>query len=304
MTQQGYGIVGAIAATAMWGLSPLYYNLLADVPAPEILAHRTVWSALIFTSLLAFQGGLRELPALTATRGRFGLLAIASLMISLNWGLFIYSIQAGRVTESSLGYYMMPLSMVFLGVLVFRERLDPVQGLAVALAVLAVAILTWGLGKPPWLPLTLAVSFALYGVIKKRLAAGPVASVSGELLLLTPLAMGWLVWVHASGEGAFGHDLRTSLLLAFSGVISALPLILFSAAARRVSMATLGLLQYLNPTLQFLCAVAIFREGFTATEALAFGLIWSGLALYSARSLRQEKARRRMDMASPEEAAL
>lgn len=303
MTSSRAGVLSAFAATVIWGLSPLYYKLLAEVPALEVLAHRTVWSALIFTAVLVAQRDTRQLRHFADARS-FVALVLASLLISLNWGLFILSVQLGWVTETSLGYYMMPLIMVFLGVVVFRERLDRLQWAAVGLAALAVVVLTIGLGRLPWLSLTLAVSFAFYGLIKKRLAAGPVASVTAELLLLLPLALGYLLVVHATGGGAFGQDLRTSFLLIFSGLISALPLIFFSSAARRVNLATLGLLQYLNPTLQFFCAVVIFREGFSSVQAVAFGLIWTGLAIYSTRSIRQEKARRRMSAASPEDVAI
>ncbi|EPX81432.1 EamA family transporter RarD [Salipiger mucosus] len=298
------GVLFAVSATAIWGLSPLYYKLLTEVGALELLAHRTVWSALIFCGLVGAQGRLRELRAFTRTPRAFGTLLVAAVMISANWGLFIFAVQVGLVTQSSLGYYMMPLVLVAVGVVAFRERLAVTQWIAVGLAALAVLLLTLRMGVLPWLSLTLAVSFALYGTIKKRLDVGPVVSVTGEVLVLSPLALAWLAYVHSQGDGVFLNDAKLSALLVFSGLISALPLILFSAAAKRVNFATLGLLQYLNPSLQLFCAVVVFREPLAPAQAVAFGLIWAGLALYSAHALRQERARRRMSMAAAGESAM
>lgn len=298
------GILLMIGACSIWGLSPLYYKLLVHVPPLELLAHRTFWSLAVFAGLLAAQrrlGRLRE----AVGRPRAALItAFAALMISANWFLFIYSVQIGQVRETSLGYYIFPLVAVLLGVVVLRERLSALQWIAVGLAALAVAQLTWGLGTAPWIALILATTFGAYGLVKKRLSVGAVVSVTGEVLLLAPIALAWLGTLAWQGRGAFGTDPHTSALLVFSGLITALPLILFSAAAKRVNMATLGLLQYLNPTLQFLCAVAIFREPMTPWHVIAFALIWTALALYSAVSLAQERARRRRVMTSSAEAAL
>ncbi|WP_343079400.1 EamA family transporter RarD [Ostreiculturibacter nitratireducens] len=293
------GLWAMVAASTIWGLSPLYYKLLAAVPPLEVLSHRTLWSALIFSSVLAFQGRLSQLP--TVLKGRaFVLTAFAAMMISANWFLFILSIQIGRATEASLGYYIFPLVAVVIGVAAFGERLRPAQGLAVLLAALAVALLTWGLGAAPWIALMIAGTFGLYGLFKKRLAAGPVLSVTAEVLVLVPAAAVWLFGIHSGlwAEGRpgafFGHDLRASLLLAVSGVLTAGPLILFSYASRRVRLATVGLVQYINPTLQFGCATLVFAEPFTNWHGSAFGIIWAALALYSWSSLSQERAARRL----------
>jgi len=252
----------------------------------------------LFTLVLAAQGRLGLVPA--ALRGRgLAVVALAAVLISANWFLFIFSVQIGHTVEASLGYFIFPLVAVVIGLVAFGERLGLGQGLAVALAGLAVVVLTAGLGVAPWIALALATTFGLYGLIKKRLAAGPVVSVTAEVLVLTPLALIWLIglhsgaWVEFARPGAwFGQSLGTSVMLAFSGVITAGPLILFSYAARRVSMATLGLVQYLNPSLQFVCATLIFAEPFTRWHGIAFSLIWAALTLYSWESLRQDRAAR------------
>lgn len=297
MDQTAKGIVAMIAACVIWGLSPLYYKLLTHVPPLEILAHRTLWSLVTFAGLLAFQGRLRALGGALGAPRAAGITLFAALMISTNWFLFILSIQIERATEASLGYYIFPLVAVLLGVLAYGERLARLQWVAVGLAALGVTILTIGQGAAPWVSLVLALTFGLYGLVKKRLTVGPVVSVTGEVALLAPVALGWLVWFHWGGNGVFAQDLHTSALLMFSGLITALPLILFSRAAKVVRLATVGLIQYINPTLQFLCATLVFGEPFGALHAATFGLIWAALALYSAVSLGQENARRRQSMA-------
>ncbi|KGJ03809.1 chloramphenicol-sensitive protein RarD [Paracoccus halophilus] len=295
MTERSKGFLAIIACCVTWGLSPVYYRLLADVPVIEVLAHRTIWSLLLFLAIFAVQGRLGDLPR--AIRGPWaGRIALAALTISGNWGLFIWAVQAGHVVQTSLGYYIYPLVAVLLGVLAYGERLGRFQALAVALAVLAVALLTWGLGVAPWISLTLAASMGFYGVIKKSLPLGPAMSVGGEVALLTPLA---LLWLALQGGGAlpaglsaplaFGSGWGVSLLLAFSGVITAIPLVLFAYSARRVEMTTLGLMFYLNPTLQFLCAVALFGERVTGWHVIAFAMIWTALAIYSVAGIRQSR---------------
>ncbi len=303
MGESGKGVLAMIAACVIWGLSPLYYKLLADVPPLEVLSHRTLWSLAFFGLVLLVRRRLGEVFVLLRRARGLALVTLAAVMISANWFFYIWAIQIGRTVEASLGYYMFPLVAVMLGVVAFAERLSRWRKLAVAMAALAVVLLSWGLGAAPWISLILAGTFGLYGLLKKQSGAGPVVSVSAEVLVLAPLAVVWLWGVHAAGwtgmagregEGAvFLRDAAGSLLLVFSGPMTAGPLILFSYASRRITMATLGLVQYLNPTLQFLCAVVIFGEPFTGWHGLAFALIWAALAIYSADAFRQEKAARR-----------
>ena len=293
MTDETKGVLAMIGACIVWGLSGLYYKMLDDVPAIEILCHRTLWGFVFFVVILRLQGRLRQLPRAVATPRSFAIIAFAALMISLNWFVFITSIQIGHATDASLGYYIFPLTAVLCGAIFYREKLSRAQLVAVALATAAVVVLSVGLQVTPWVALILAVSFALYGAVKKGLSTGPVLSVTAEVLLLSPFAFGLLVVLHARGEGHFGQDLATSLMLAFAGILTAVPLILFSFAARRVSLATVGLVQYLNPTLQFLVATLIFREAFSIWHAIAFAMIWTALAIYTASSLRRGRAARK-----------
>lgn len=299
MSDATKGILAMIGACTIWGLSGIYYKLLGDVPALEILCHRTLWAVVFFAAVLRVQGRLRSLPAAVATPRSFGLAALAALVISLNWFVFISSILLGHATEASLGYYIFPLVSVLFGAIFFRERLSRAQMIAVALALLAVTVLSMGLRVAPWVSLVLAVSFATYGVVKKRLDTGPVVSVTVEVTLLAPFALAWLVGLHAQGAGHFGTGIGTTLLLMLSGIVTAVPLILFSYATRRVALATVGLVQYLNPTLQFLVATLIFREAFTLWHAIAFAMIWTALAIYTVASLRRHRAARSAAVVAP-----
>jgi len=287
------GVVAMCIACLIWGFSPLYYKLLAHIPPLEILAHRTIWSFLIFSVLLLAQRRISVLLRLFATSTNLMIVGLAALMISANWFAFIYSIQVGHAVEAALGYYIFPLVAVLLGRVVFSEQLRPAQWAAVALAALAVSLLTYGLGVAPWISLFVAVTFGLYGVVKKRLTAGPVVSVTGEVALLFPVALAVLVILHAKGEGHFGTAAWENGMLVFSGILTATPLMLFSYATQRNRLSTIGLLQYINPTAQFFCAVVIFGEPFGFWHATAFGLIWAGLTLYSVSSFTQDRASRR-----------
>ncbi len=298
MGEVGRGILAMIGACVVWGLSPLYYKLLAHVPPPEVLSHRTLWSVLLFGVYLTLQGRLGELLRAYSGLRQTGLILLAALMISLNWLVFIFSVQAGHVTEASLGYYIFPLMAVLAGRFMFAEQLARAQWLAIGLAALAVLVLTWGLGVAPWVALILSTSFALYGAVKKGLALGPVISVTTEIVILMPIFLSVLAWAHLRGAGAFGTDLTTSLLLIGSGPLTAIPLILFSYAARRVPLSTVGVLQYINPTLQFLCAVLVFGEIFTPWHGVAFALIWLAVAVFSLSLLRQDRLARRAAMAA------
>ncbi len=292
MDRAAQGIVAIICACAVWGLAPIYYRLVT-VPPMEMLAHRTLWTLVFFGILLAARGRFGAVPALLsgAQRGRIWL---AAAIVSVNWGLFIWAVKGGYAIEASLGYYIFPLVAVVLGVIVLGERLSLGQGLAVALAAAAVAVLTWGLGVAPWVALALAFTFAPYMLIKKGVTAPAMVSVTAEVTLLAPFALGWLVWLHLADPagGAFGRDAATTWLLPVTGLITGGPLILFSWGAQRVRLSTLGLTQYLNPTLQMLSAVVIFGEPFTFWHRVAFGMIWAGLAAYSLESWRQDRAAR------------
>ncbi|MCV6593311.1 MAG: EamA family transporter RarD [Silicimonas sp.] len=285
LSDQLKGVLAIASAAAIWGLAPVYYGWLRDFPPADILAHRILWSFVFFTFVLWIRG---RLPALTTavTRPRtLGWIAMAAAMISCNWFFFIYAIQTGRLTESSLGYYIYPLVSVAFGYLIFGERFQRLQYIAVGLAAIGVGALTWGLGVPPWLSLILATTFSLYGVIKKRIDAGPTVSVTAEVLLFLPLVLVWLVFF--ARTDLLSWDMV--LLLMLSGPLTGLPLVLFTQASQLVKLSTVGLISYLNPTLQFLVAALIFAEPLTRWHGLALVLIWIALGLYSLVAIRQER---------------
>lgn len=298
MSQGLKGVLAVVAACLIWGLSGIYFKAIAMVPPLEVLSHRILWTVAFFALVLGLQHRLRGAPAALADRGNRRALTATALMIFANWFGFIFAIQHGHALEASLGYYVFPLVAVALGYFVLGERFSRLQGVAVAIAAAAVIVLTIGLGAPPWLALMLACTFGGYSLIKRGLGLPPAQSVFLETLLLAPAALVWLfglyagVWTDPSGRpGAwFGRDLWVSFLLVLSGpLMTGGPLMLFSYAARNIRLATLGLVQYLNPTLQFGVAVGLFGEPFTRWHAIAFPMIWTALTLYSFETWRRSR---------------
>lgn len=278
------GVVLGAAAYLMWGLFPLYWPLLKPLGAFEILAHRVVWSLVVVLALLV---GMRRLAWMrTVARKKLAWLSLAAVLVAFNWVLYIWAVNSGHVVETSLGYFINPLMSVALGVFVLRERLRPAQRLVLLGAFVGVLVLAFDAGRPPWIALGLAPSFALYGLVKKHAGVGSVESLSFETLVLAPFAFGYLGWLELQGTGAFGHaPLRTELLLVGAGVMTAVPLICFGAAANRIPLSTLGLLQYFAPSLQFLCGVAIFHEAMSPGRWSGFALIWASLVVFVAESV-------------------
>ena len=273
------GLLAALGCFAMWGVFGLYFKQLAAVPAAEVLCHRILGGALVALILLAFRGGLGEVTEILGDRRRIWPLVASALFIAINWGVFIWAVAAGRALEASMGYFIFPLLSVLLGRVVFHERLSRRQGLAIA--VVAAGIL-WMVARGPgvpWLALALAASFAGYGFCRKTIAVSALGGLLIEALVLSPAALAYLA---VEGGGlAPALDAHTMALLALAGPVTAVPLALFALAARRLGMATIGLLMYLNPTLQMLVAVFLLGEPFTATHAVVFAAIWSGILLYS-----------------------
>ncbi|WP_121632664.1 EamA family transporter RarD [Tropicibacter alexandrii] len=302
MTDASKGFLVALGANLLWGLFPLYWALLSEVPPLEVFAHRTFWSLAIFAVYLGLQGRLPELWRIFQNPAARWRIIAAAFAISGNWFLFIYAVQVGAVMEASIGYYIFPLLAVKLGFVVFRETLTPLQWGAVVLAASAVLLLTVGLGVAPYLSLALAMCFALYGAFKRGVTAGPVLSVTAEVAIVGPLSLVWLLGVHWLGwtdftgrpGGFFGQDWGTSLLLVAGGLVTAVPLMMFSYAAKRIRYATIGLIQYVNPTIQFTLAVLVFGQVVTLWHMIALPMIWIGLVLYSASSLHQDRLARRV----------
>lgn len=281
------GLLFGVGAYLCWGLLPLYFKLVAMVPSTEIVAHRIVWSLLFLALLVTLW---RRWPAIRAALGTSGVmitLALTALLIGGNWLIYIYAIVSGHVIESSLGYYLNPLINVLLGVVLLKEKLSRLQVVATLLAAAGVAVLALGAGAGLWISFALAGTFAMYGFLRKIAPVDALEGLSIETLILTPVALGWLIWLQQHGQsGLVDHGPGVALLLALGGVITAVPLLLFTAAARRLPYSTMGFLQYISPTLQFLTAVLAFGEHLTSAHMICFALIWSALALVSIDGLR------------------
>lgn len=276
------GITYASLAFVMWGLLPLYFRQIASVPPLEVVLHRSVWSLLFVLGVLALLRRFGWMRGLVSQPRRLGLFAISALLLSGNWLVYVFAVQTGQVIEASLGYFINPIVNVLLGVLVLHERLRRVQWAAVALAAAGVLWLTVLAGRPPWIALTLALSFGLYGLMRKTASLGALEGLALETMLLAALALPLLAWWTLRGSGAMAHgDLALDAWLVLGGPLTALPLLLFAAGARRLPLATIGLLQYLSPTVQLALGVWVFGEAFDRARMLGFALIWSALGLYT-----------------------
>ena len=275
------GVLFGIAAYGIWGLFPLYFPLLEPAGAGEILAHRCLWSLVAVALLLTVQRQWAWVQPMLADRRRLGLLAIAAVLIALNWGVYIYAVNAHHVVEAALGYFINPLITVLLGVFVLHERLSTTGWVAVGLAVCAVAVLTISYGRLPYIALVLAFSFAGYGFLKNRIHAPAVEALTVETAVLFVPALAVAIGLGISGHATFGHGAGHTTLLAGAGFITAVPLVLFGAAATRVSLTTMGLLQYLTPTLQFLVGVVVKHEPLPADRLIGCCLIWAALLVFS-----------------------
>lgn len=278
--ERARGLGYALATYLAWGLLPLYFKALRAVPAVEVLAHRVVWSLALLAALLAARGGPGAFRA-AFRRDRLPILAGTTALIATNWLVYIWAVQNGRVVEASLGYFVNPLVNVLLGALFLGETLSRGQRIAVALAAIGVGVLILRAGTFPWLSLVLAVTFGLYGLLRKRAGLDAVGGLLAETALLAPLALAYLGARAASGAGAFGGAASTTLLLAAAGPVTALPLVGFTLAVHRLRLSTVGLVQYVAPTCQFLLGVLLYEEPFGGAHAAAFACIWSSLALYS-----------------------
>lgn len=284
--RQSGGLVAAIGAFTIWGVLPLYMRPLAELSALEIMAHRIVWSCLLVFAWLAWRGEVGAVRTALANPGTRYRLMITAVLISINWLIYVWSIANGHVIDASLGYFINPLLNVVLGVLLLGERLNAAQKSAVALAALGVLYLAIVAGRPPWIALALAASFGGYGLIRKVVKVEAVPGLGTETLLLVPFAAGFLVWLELQGTAAFGHAApHINALLLGSGVVTALPLALFAFGARLIPLSTIGLVQYIGPTLQFLLGVIVFKEAFSVQRGVGFLFIWSALAIYAVDGL-------------------
>ncbi len=291
------GTLYGAAAYALWGMFPLYWPLLRPSGSVEVLAHRIVWSLLVVV-LLAVTRRLPQLRAAVHDRRTLARIALAAVFIAVNWGAYIYGVSNDRVVETSLGYFVNPIVTVMLGVLVLKERLRRAQWVALAIAAVAVVVLSVENGSPPWIALTLAFSFGFYGLLKKTAGVGTVEGLAIETAVLLPVAGLYLAVLSATGGSTFGaQGAGHAVLLALSGIITAVPLLLFGAAATRVPLSTLGVLHYLAPTIQFVLGITLFDEPLPLVKLLGFVLVWFALALFTTDLVRS--ARRQSRLAVP-----
>lgn len=277
------GALVAAGGFLVWGVVPVYWRQMQGIPATELIAHRITWSLFFLFGVLAWQKNFASLrPAFAGFRAA-GLTLLSSLLLAVNWTVYVWAVNGGNILETSLGYFLVPLMNVALGALVLHEKLRRPQWAAIVLAALGVTLLLVRVGHVPWIALTIAGTWTAYGLLKKKSAQGSIAGLTAETLILFPLAAGALLWWHHTGAGALGRvDLRTHGFVLSAGVVTAVPLLLFAYGAQRLRLTTLGLLQYIAPSVQFLIGIFVYHEPFDAVRFQAFGLIWAGLAVYTA----------------------
>ena len=286
------GLLYGLAAYGLWGVMPIYFKWLQAVPSIDIVAHRVVWSLaalVIFATLARVWGQVRKA---IANRKTLALLFLTSLLIGTNWLLYVYAINSGHILAGSLGYYLNPLANILLGRFILKEQLTRLQWAAVAIAAGGIAVLAAGALGTLWLSLTLCFSFATYGLLRKIVSVDSLAGLTVETILLFPVALLWLLLGGSEGRPFLGAGGSETGLLISAGIVSTVPLLCFTAAARRLAYSTVGMLQFIAPTLQFLLAVAVYGEPFTSAHAVAFGCIWTALFLYVTSMARSMRARR------------
>jgi len=284
------GLWFGLGAYGLWGVLPIYFKAVDSVGPVEIVAHRIIWSVPFLLLLLIAMRGLPEFRKAIGDRRTMALLAATALLIAVNWLLYVYAVVSGHILAGSLGYYLNPLVNVVMGWLILKERLGPLQWAAVAIAAVGISALAFQAFGQLWISIALALSFATYGLLRKIAAVESVAGLAIETALLLPFALAWLVFAVAAGSKAFGPSSTETALLLGAGIVTTVPLILFTAAARRLRYSTLGMLQFIAPTLQFAIAVAVYGEPFTAAHAVAFGSIWLALALYVVALIRERRS--------------
>jgi chloramphenicol-sensitive protein RarD len=292
MNNANKGFIAAASAFAIWGVFPLYFHALQQVPAMQVIAHRIVWSCVFIVGWMFFRGELGALRAALTNRGVVLRLAVTATLITLNWLTYVFGVIHGRVVETSLGYFIGPLVNVLLAVVLLSERLTRAQWTAVALATLGVGYLTFMAGGLPWIALTLAFTFASYGLMRKIVKVEALPGLATETLLLAPFAVGYLLWCESAGGGAFGSTgPAVDVLLIASGPLTAITLFLFAYGTRLLPYSTIGLLQYIAPSLQFACGVFALHEPFDRTRAIGFAVIWAALVIYTGEGVRLSRRR-------------
>ena len=284
------GFAFAVTAYLMWGFLPLYMKALSHVPAAEVIAHRIIWSVPVAGLILFWLGRTGDVMTALRNPRMLAMGMVTATLITLNWGVYVWSIQSGHALDAALGYYINPLFSVFLGAVLLKERLSRAQWAAIALAVAAVGVLTYEAGRLPFVALGLTVTWGLYALCKKRLPIGPNQGFMLEVLILLPVGLGYAAWLAATGSGHFRLDWTTTALLAGTGLVTAIPLMVYANGAKLLRLSTIGILQYIAPTMIFLTAVFVFGEPFGTARMVAFPMIWAALAVYTWELIRQARS--------------
>src|SRR5687768_4261201 len=275
------GIWNGLGAYILWGFFPIYWKLLHEVPALEVIGHRISWSFILLVAVILLTRQWQEFRSAALAPKVIGIYAIASVLLSVNWLIYVWGVNSGFIVETSLGYFINPLVSVLLGVVFLHERLRATQWVAVGLAAAGVTYLTLTYGRPPWIALSLAVSFGVYGLVKKLAPLGSLYGLTLETALVFPMALVYLAFVQSNGTGAFLHQgLLTDIFLISTGVVTSIPLLMFASAARQIPLTMIGLLQYIAPTLQFLIGVFLYHEPFDQSRLVGFSLVWLALILF------------------------
>ena len=278
------GFIYAVLAYGAWGLFPLYWKIFGDTPAVEVLSHRMIWSLAFVTVLLVMQRRLPELWAVRRSPSTLKLLMLGAVLLACNWGLYIYGVNTERVVETSLGYFINPLLTIVLAMVVLKERLNRVQWVAVAIAVVGVGNFIWAFGQVPWIAFGLAGSFGFYGLVRKVVAIAPMVGLAIETLVIAPLMLLLVIYWETTGVGIFNTSTIMTLACIGAGIVTSMPLLWFTNATKRLPLSTMGFCQYIAPSLQLMLGVFLYHEPFTHTHAVTFGCIWTALALYSVNS--------------------
>jgi chloramphenicol-sensitive protein RarD len=280
------GILNGIAAYALWGFFPIYWKLLHQVPALQVIAHRIGWSFILLLAFILFTGQWQRFRSAALTTKTLGIYSIAAVLLSVNWLIYVWGVNSGFILETSLGYFINPLFSVLLGVVFLRERLRVAQWIPVTIAAIGVVYLTAVYGRLPWIALSLAVSFGFYGLVKKLAPLGSLHGLTLETGIVFPLALIYLVFVGARGSGAFLQaGTSTNVLLIGTGIVTTIPLLMFASAAKQIPLTVIGLLQYIAPTIQFLLGVFVYREPFDKSHFIGFGIVWFALMIFWAENL-------------------
>jgi chloramphenicol-sensitive protein RarD len=288
VNKENYGIFCGAMSYVLWGVLPVYWKIINSVPAYEILAHRILWSFVFVASIVIFKGNLNKITNIFKDKKCMLYISLCSILISLNWFLYIWSVTSGHILEASLGYYINPLMSVLLGTFVLKEKLNRYQYAALMISGTGVLLMIVIYGSFPWIPILLSTSFALYGLFKKMIPADSSLGLAVETLIMAPLALTFIGFMQFSGRGALGTSVTVTVVLVLSGVVTAIPLLLFAEGTKTVKLSTMGFLQYISPTISLIIGVFMFNEHFTKVNIIGFGFIWVALAVYSYSLLKPQ----------------